>query len=132
MDLSDNSLRRDWIVALAWVSTTAWLAAQARLVQVGNKLVARRSALPRAADANDSTPVEGLGRLSDVAESEALRGDTLAFLHRAAADELDAAENDFLELVVAMATLLPQPLADTDIEPAEPPEPAREREQIAA
>jgi hypothetical protein len=109
MILPDTGLRRDWVFALARLSTSAGLTARAALAR----------ALPRRAMLVDAGG--GTAELEQVADRAVWRCETEGGLYSAAAEALEAAEDELRQLIAAAGAVMALPPR-----PAEMPEPAAE------
>ncbi len=118
MHLSDVGSRRDWITALAWRSTTAGLAALAALTRLGQRMVPRLRPASNGFAASEPGPAE---RLPDGAECTVWRSETAAHLHLAAADALEAAEDDLLQLIAEVGAAMTLPTRQIHPVPAPKP-----------
>jgi hypothetical protein len=114
MHISDEALRRDLTVALAFRSTAALLAARAAMARLGQML-------PRA---GSSKAARELARFAQVPQQMAVRSMSEVELHQAAADEIEAAEDELLQLIAELGTVMTLPATPYEGEPEPAPRPA--------
>lgn len=106
MHLPDKSLPRDGLVLLSWLATRACLAALEPLVQFQHRLAPNGRKLLAARD--DHSAAE-LKRLHTVVERGLWSSETLGCLHADAADAIEAAEDDFEQLLATCAAVMTLP-----------------------